>query len=609
MHPDMKRRNFIKTTAGAAILSPIAPISQYSPVTEPSSANLGNGTDKMSSSMHIKDNQLFIDTITQTATLANGFLTSLKNKKTGEEYIQSFVQSDYSAMQLVYSKSETVDFNEKRYGRNTLRMVSEDQAEVIFNSWDGDGVLTIKTDSSTGDIILEPSAYSSRPGVLACRWNMPGIKHQLQLVAPFFQGVKLKLDDPLIMDSRWPWPFYWEAGLAILQSEAGGFYIHTQDTAYKYKALKVGLKSDPYVVGLDTEAYGPLDNNLSAGGLSWRINVYNGDWQVPAERYREWLWSAYSLKKEEEKRQDWINDVKLAISWCPGDPVLLDALAKKISPSKVLLHIPDWRTDIYDQNYPAYNVSDSGKAFIQKCRKMGFHAMPHFNSIDMDPSHPVYTMIRDFQYRDIETKHLMGWSWVNGNGMGVPESNQNRMVNRDKNVMVKVHPGLAMWRSILGENIYKAAIESDLDCVFIDVTLVTQNLHNCLVESTTSTEGMNRLIHQVGQLGKGLVVGGEGLNEITMQGLSFGQVHLFRSWQTSIEGLERAGGCNLNQVLFGKLCKTIGYTGLSGVNKDEKLRMNLHIDHGCIPTITINSATEISQPNSAVKHILDLANS
>jgi hypothetical protein len=290
----MKRRNFIKTTAGAAILSPIAPIAKYNP--EPGQNNsFVNGTEMTGSSMHIKDNQLFIETIAQTATFANGFLTSLKNKKTGEEYIQSFVQSDYSAMQLVYSRSETVDFNEKRYGRNTLRMISEDQAEIIFNSWDGDGVLNVRTDNSTGDIILEPSAYSSRPGVLACRWNMPGISHQLQLVAPFFQGVKLKLDDPLISDSRWPWPFYWEAGLAILQSVNGGFYIHTQDTQYKYKALKVGLKTDPFVVGLDTEAYGPLDNNLSAGGLSWRINVFEGGWQIPAERYREWLWSAYSL--------------------------------------------------------------------------------------------------------------------------------------------------------------------------------------------------------------------------------------------------------------------------------------------------------------------------
>jgi len=470
-------------------------------------------------------------------------------------------------------------------------------------------VISISADDESGDLIIEPSAYSSRPGVLACRWNMPGIRHDLDLVAPFFQGVKLKLDDSLIRNSRWIWPMSWEAGLAILQSASGGFYIHTQDTGYRYKALKTGTEKDPFVLGFDTEAYGPIDSNLAAGGLSWRINVHKGNWQVPAGRYREWLWKAYDLKKEEEKRKPWIFDVKFAISWCPGDPLILDALAKKTDPSKVLLHFPDWRTDIYDQNYPTYTASEKAKRFIQKGKEMGFHVMPHCNSIDMDPSNPAYTWIRDFQYRDVETRELLGWSWVEGKVLGVPESNQSRIENRDKNVMIKVHPGLSMWRSILGEKIAKAGADLNLDTVFIDVTLVTHNLHNCLVESMTSSEGMKKLIGQIGLLNSGLVVGGEGLNEITMQGLSFAQAHLFKSWQTSIEGLERAGGCDLNHFLFGKLTGTIGYSGLSGKTRDEELRMQIHLDHGAIPTITIDSSDEITNPNSAVKRLLDIANS
>ena len=238
---------------------------------------------------------------------------------------------------------------------------------------------------------------------------------------------------------------------------------------------------------------------------------------------------------------------------------------------------------------------------------MGFHVMPHFNSIDMDPSHPVYAQIRDFQYRDVETKQLQGWSWYKSRGIGVPESNLNRLNNRDKKVMVKIHPGLSMWRSVLGENILKAVRELSLDSVFIDVTLCIWNIHNCIVESMAPTEGMNRLIKHVAGLGDGLIVGGEGLNEITAQGQSFAQAHLFKSWQTSAEGLERAGGCNLNEFLFGKLCRTIGYSSLGGRNKDEELRMHIHLEHGAIPTITIRSAEEIINPNPAVKRILEIA--
>ena len=115
------------------------------------------------------------------------------------------------------------------------------------------------------------------------------MRSDLELVAPLFQGVRLKLDDPLLRESRWAWPASWEAGFAILQSKAGGFWIHAQDSNYRYKALRTGTKSDPFALCFDTEAYGPVDNNLSAGGLEWRINVFDGDWKIPAGQYRDWL--------------------------------------------------------------------------------------------------------------------------------------------------------------------------------------------------------------------------------------------------------------------------------------------------------------------------------
>jgi hypothetical protein len=603
----MERRNFIKTTGGALAFGSLGAIGQKKQNSKAPKTEVK--TEYYPSKIQVRDNKIYVETSTLSAIFDEGFLISLKNKKSGEEFIREFNKEIYSPLQIVYPQNEVVEFSEKNFANMKIHLVSDQRAEIFFHCWHGDGVVSVFTDDVTGDLIIEPSAYSSRPGVLACRWNLPGIKPDLSLVAPFFQGIKLKLDDKLLVNSRWMWPFYWEAGLAILQSDTGGFWIRTEDNRYRYKALKVGSESDPFILGFDSEAYGPIDNNLAAGGLSWRINVFDGDWHVPAVQYRNWLWEAYQLKKEVDIRKPWMNDVRFAISWCPGDTAILDALTKKISPSRVLLHYPDWRTDIYDQNYPEYNPSEKGKTFIKKCQEYGFHVMPHFNANDMDPSNPVYNLIRDFQYRDIETKQIKGWSWVKGKAIGVPESNDSRMNNRKNNVMVKVHPGLSMWRSILGERIHKASDELKLDCVFIDVTLVTLNLYNSLVESTTSTEGMKQLIEHMASLGSGLVVAGEGLNEITMQGLSFAQTHLFKSWQNSAEGLERTGGCDLNQVLFGKLCKIIGYSGLSGKNKDEETRMQIHLEHGGIPTVVIRSADEIVNPNSAVKRMLEIANS
>jgi len=600
----MDRRNFLKVVGSSVALSGAV---SAAPAPSPVEVSAGGTSRDRKASIEVRDNKLVIDTPTQTAVMEKGILTSLKSKQTGEVFIRKVDGASAPALQLLYRGGQTVSVDESKFGTIEIHALSDHRAEVIFHSWDADGVLNVSVEPQTGDILVEPAAYSSRGGVLACRWNLVGLRSDLKLVAPFFQGVKLPLDDALIKDSHWEWPFFWEAGLAILQAEQGGFWVHTQDNRYRYKALHVGSGKDARRLGFDTQAYGPVDDNLSAGGLTWRINVFAGDWHEPATQYRQWLWQAYDLEAEQARRARWVGDVRFAVSWCPTDEAVLDALAQELDPKTVLLHIPNWRTDPYDENYPAYVASDKAKAFIRKGQALGFHMMPHFNAIDMDPSHAAYAYVRDFQYRGIERRDLRGWSWYQGRGLGVPESNAARRANRDKKVMIKVHPGLSMWRSILGRAILDATRDLTTDTAFIDVTLVSHNLHNCFVEAATPTEGMHKLIRHVASLGPGLVVGGEGLNEITMQGQSFAQAHLFKSWHDSIDGLERTGGCDLNAFLFDGLCRTIGYANLGGRDANQELRMKMHSEHGAIPTVTIRSARDILRPNAAVRQMLDRA--
>jgi hypothetical protein len=546
---------------------------------------------------------IVVETKTLTATIERGFLTSLKSRLNNDEYVKPG-DPGASALSLVYPHQGAVAVVGNLAATVTGYQLSPHAAQLRFSGWDADGVLTVSEDLVTGDLLVEPAAYSSRAGVLACRWTLPPLRDDLDLVAPLFQGVRLPLSDPLLQ-RRWAWPMFWEAGLAILQGPGGGLWVHCQDDQYRYKALHL----EGGVMALETEAYGPLDRSLGAGGLSWRLNVYRGDWQVPAGHYRDWLWRAYGLAEAEAQRLPWLHDLRLALSWYDGDPEILDALAARVDPATVLIHYSQWRTDAYDENYPAYVPSDAARAVFAKAKAMGFHLMPHCNSVDMDPTHPAYAYLRDFQYRDVATRGLHGWAWdpEAGGVLGVPNSYHSLSQNRPRKVMVKVHPGLAMWRSILAEHVGQAAQELATDTVFIDVTLCSGNLDNCLVEDTTATEGMKRLIAQIAALGPGLAVGGEGLNEITMQGLSFAQAHLFESWQTNREGLGRTGGCALNDFLFGKLCRTFGYSGLSGRTPEEELRMRIHAEHGAIPTLVVRSAAEIRSPNPAVARVLEQA--
>jgi hypothetical protein len=555
----------------------------------------------------VKDNNVYIETKTLTAVVTNGLFTSIKSKQNGEEYITGVDPDKDQALQLVYGDNQTEVLDKGTLTTITTHSMSDHCAEIRIESWFGNGIIALTEDRENGDLIVEPSAYSARPGVLACRWNLCGIRKDLELVAPLYQGIKLKLDDPLINNTRWRWPVSWEAGFSILQGKDSGFWIYTKDTQFRYKTLNVGSGTSPYTLGLDTEAYGPIDNNLSAGGLSWRINTYTGSWHKPASLYKEWLWQAYDLEKARKKRPDWIYDLKMAVSWCPTDIDILYALKEKVDPKKVLIHVPHWRTDKYDQNYPSYKASEKGREFIRKGIEMGFHMMPHFNAMELDPSNPNFVYLKDFVYRDINTKRYLGWAWINRKSEPVPQSHSILQKSREYNVMTKIHPGARIWRSILGDNMLEAVAETSTNLVFIDISHNTYNLHNCLVNNMTPTEGVKELIDYLAELKDGLLIGGEGLNEITMQGHTFAQVHLFQSSGRSIPGLERTGGCDINNYIFGDLCKSFGYSGLNGATEYETLRMRIHEEHGAIPTITMNKAEEVINPNNAFKRIFDNA--
>ena len=426
------------------------------------------------------------------------------------------------------------------------------------------------------------------------------------VVAPIFQGINLALDDSLIRDTYWGWPSGWEAALVILQGKSDGFSVHVRDTTYRPKGLQIGSKSAPNMIALQTENHGPLDDKRSAGGLVWRMSLHAGDWREPAGQYRDWLFSTYNLQRRAETRCRWMNEIRLAGCWMDTNPDVLDALAEKIDPHKVLLHLAQWRNFGYDENYPDFTPSPEAVAYLKRAADMGFHVMPHCNSVDMDPSHPVYNLVRDFVYLDVANKTPQGWAWRNNNVMPVPTSNMSLVTHREDKVMVKIHPGLSMWRSLLAEAIDNG-VRGLTDTVFIDVTLCTWNLHNALVENLSSTEGMRLLIDQVASVGPGRVVGGEGLNEITAQGLTFAQAHLFRSHQKNIDGLERAAGTPVNALLFHGLARTIGYTDLSGRTPASELRQQVHQSLGAIPTFSHLTPDEIRHPSRATRALFDSA--
>lgn len=554
------------------------------------------------------DDRVEICTKTLLATMRNGWLTSLKSRSTGEDFVGECDPAAGSAMELVYAGNQSVPISGGSLARRVVTQITDNMVEIRCHNWHGDGILLLSEDADTGDLLIEPSAFSSRAGVRSVRYQLCGLRRDLHLVAPLYQGCDMAFDDPLVAGRRYEWPMTWEAGMVVAAGARGGVWMHTQDSAHRFKTLTVGTPEDPYGFGVESDNYGPIEEQRSAGGLIWRVNVYEGDWHVPAARYRDWLWQEYNLAQAERSRPEWLSELSFAVSWCPTDIAVLEAIAAKLDPKKVLLHLPNWRAYGYDEDYPLFAASDSGRAFVERCREMGFRVMPHCSSMEVDPSLPDYRYFDDFAVRDLETGRRMGWSWVDNNAsQGVPNSDIALVSNKAHKVMIKIHTALPMWQSVLRERIGLAVEDLNLESVFIDVTLCAYNARQSLINGTTTTQGLLQEILYLQTLGRArpLCVGGEGLNEIIMQQLCFGQVHLMA--RDSGEAQLRTGKCDLNAFMFGRLVRTFGYSDLNGKTADSEMFMQSHIDHGALPTVTVRGAEDILHPTPYVAKMLDMA--
>ncbi len=206
----------------------------------------------------------------------------------------------------------------------------------MLEDWEADVSIRVSIDDATGDILVEPSAWTMQGGVAGLGLNVAGIREDLDVVGPFQQGTRLPLAHPQMAGKRAPWPNTWEAGFLVFQGKASGFSVQTWDDHFIFKQVNVGHEKSVQSVAFVTQAYGPLEHNRCVGNLAWRISAHQGDWTVPVTRYRDWYWKAYRLDEAAAMRPDWLDDIRLAVSWCPSNPDLLDALATRIGSAQDL---------------------------------------------------------------------------------------------------------------------------------------------------------------------------------------------------------------------------------------------------------------------------------
>lgn len=478
-------------------------------------------------------------------------------------------------------------------------------AEIVLNDWECDVSMRISIDLENGDVLVEPCAWTMQGGVYGLAMNVAGIDPSLSVVGPFQQGARLPLAHPQMQGKVADWPSNWEAGLLVFEGAGAGFTVQTWDERFLYKGVRIGHSQGPQTASFVTLAPGPLEMNRCVGNLCWRISAFQGNWMAPVQRYRDWYWRAYRLDEAAALRPDWLDDLRLAVSWCPTNPDLLDALARRIEPRRVFLHLPHWRPFQYDQDYPTYEVSEPGRAFIAKARTMGFHVAPHANTCQMSPDHPFFFQARDFCTRAPTDLRWGGWSWLPVEGwksFGPPQSYSLMPAHKEWNVLVNVHLAWSPWRRQLTRQVAGLIEELGLDSIFVDVSQYIHNSDNALLEGLTYAEGSLKLIRELAELAPQLCVSGEARNEISTQFLSVVQFHLYNFAHARAidgEGVSWLAESTLpvNEVLFKGLARGIGYN--YGRGGDRRIMIDATLKQGTIPTLifqTDDAVAELDRP-------------
>jgi Domain of unknown function (DUF6259) len=520
------------------------------------------------------------------ATFRGGTLVALTNRATGEAYLEG--GAVLSGLRFGDQHVEAPEAGK------ALATGGEDASALVVEDGFGGGnrvETRIGLDAATSDLLITQSATSTAKGLAQVLWGAAGVRDDLDVIVPGQSGRKLKGGRG---GGQLQWPIGWEAALVIVQGERGGFAIWAEDPELShFKALDTRRRDKGCDLQLASENPAPFDALDSITSCTWRLSVYEGDWRVPARRYRDWMEKVWGLKWLGEQQPAWVRDIRFVVI-CGMDAALLDALAEKVDPKATLLYVPSWRRDGYDRNYPDYTALPELGPFVERAHELGFRVMPHVNYFGCDPKNELYTQFEPYQLTDPYSKAKLWWTW-------------DRADPPIK--FAYIDPAHKPWRELFIARMVEAWKTFGFDALHLDQTLCIWNDSRGLMDGLNCAQG-NRLLHK--ELRAALpevALSGEGLDEVTTAYEAFAQHHALGL--NFVEGTWDESAIRsahpIRSYLLGPFTQSYGYLGMTNPSNAplygawrEAYRV-----YGVLPTLAHPWLQQVKQPTGFVRQVLD----
>ena len=526
------------------------------------------GTGLANTLMLSEDGEVFAETDRYEVRFKDGVLAHLHNKLTNKTYTLP-PQADPNEQSGI-----SIQYNEGEYGKyihiddhwevvESKRLTPLSVEVAYYSDYRVDKTVRIRIsiDADTGDLVIQQHGTSER--VVSIMWGCGYLNsQQLDVIVPGNGGEII--DAATEFNNRgFEYPERWEAQLAILQGGDGGFFVRSMDTSFRFKSVGYRRTAEHFSMRFQTDNFAPFRNKHEIISVEWRLNTYRGDWQVPAEIYRNWMENAFQPKQ----LPAWVKDLELVIyaPYNPLDPSILPRLAEHVNPSTTLLYIIGW----YDPSRglePDYVPVPEFGDYLEAAHAYGFRVMPRITFHGCSPNSPRYPEFEKYQFRH----PIRGWKL--GYKLDDPTYDYPTAY---------INPASKAFRKYVVEQM-KALYETyPIDALHLDINTSVVNDANGLIDGLTAAEG-NVLLHQeLAAAMPGIVLGGENVHEVT-----FFNTNLAQRWSYNNKQPHP-----ISSFLFSTWTIPYGYHVPNPDSEPELYRpfQEAYIVWGVLPTIRIRA--------------------
>ena len=366
--------------------------------------------------------------------------------------------------------------------------------------------LFIGIDNETGDLLIRQTGFSNTGGIERIMWGFGNLSETtVELIAPVTGG------QILVNPDRYHYPRKWETPLVILQGQSGGVFVYSDDTQYRFKSLEYITEGENFALNFWEVPHAPFKAAKQITTATWRLNAYEGDWKMPALAYRQWMHEALQPADRSEMPA-WVNDINVIIIHSNVDVDILAPLSRLVDPEQTLIFLHQWRHRGHDGDLPNYTpdaIKPKFADFVKEAHRYGFKIMAHVNMIGVSEYHSFYAKFEKYQVRDPHTGEKTGWYW------------KDRHTNLGSHAFIT--PASSDYRKMFVDTLKNLWEHYQVDAFHLDISSPVYNDNNGLIDGLTYAEG-NILLHQeIRAAIPGIILGGEGLNDVTFIHESFAQ--------------------------------------------------------------------------------------